>query len=529
MTVQVYEDDIITLAGQIHFMDGSDTLVIGRDAMLTGTSEVIAAIGVAGSGNIIHVDGQLWRAASGGAPGAINGSAAGTEILVGLDGRIISSSVAIDLSGTGGRVHNQGQISANGFAVQLAGNGAAVDNSGVITSFSSSAVIMGAGSLVNTGRISGLTGISNGSGSGLTLNILNSGTITGAPFAIFAIATTDLLNTGLISGDVLVQSGQDAVTNTGQLRGNVRLGSGDDRFDGSGGVNFGAVFGEAGHDTLIGGARGETLVGGAGRDALDGGAGFDFASYQDASAGVTANLADAVLNTGEALGDEYVSIEGLIGSAHRDVLSGNAGSNTIDGRAGADHMAGGAGNDTYIVDNAGDRVQELVGQGTDTIRSSSTFALQSAGAGVERLFLTGTGNINGTGDGFANRITGNDGANVLDGRAGRDALTGDQGADTFRFTAPVSVLNSDRIVDFSVADDTISLENAAFVGLPVGALAAGAFRIGAAAGDANDRIIYNSGSGALLFDRDGTGPIAAVQFAVATAGLALASNDFVVT
>jgi serralysin len=79
-----------------------------------------------------------------------------------------------------------------------------------------------------------------------------------------------------------------------------------------------------------------------------------------------------------------------------------------------------------------------------------------------------------------------------------------------------------------VADDMIVLENAVFTGLVAGGLSAAQFVIGTAAQDANDRVIYNSGTGALLFDSDGTGAAAAVQFATVSAGLGLTNLDFFV-
>lgn len=118
----------------------------------------------------------------------------------------------------------------------------------------------------------------------------------------------------------------------------------------------------------------------------------------------------------------------LSGLAGDDTLVGNAGDDVLDGAAGADELIGGAGNDTYIVDNVGDKVIEAAGNGIDTVRASISQALTS---NVENLFLTGSVNINGTGNALANRLTGNTGNNVLDGRIGADTMEGGAGNDTY--------------------------------------------------------------------------------------------------
>ena len=82
-----------------------------------------------------------------------------------------------------------------------------------------------------------------------------------------------------------------------------------------------------------------------GADSLNGGAGFDTAAYYNATFRVTASLINAAANTGEAAGDTYVSIEGLIGSSFNDQLTGDGGSNTLIGGSGADALDGGAGFD----------------------------------------------------------------------------------------------------------------------------------------------------------------------------------------
>ncbi len=99
-------------------------------------------------------------------------------------------------------------------------------------------------------------------------------------------------------------------------------------------------------DTLIGDNNGNNLDGSAGADILNGQGGFDYARYNSSNSGVVANLANASQNTGDAFGDTYISIEGLIGSIFNDWLIGDAADNFFRGDAGADALDGGAGFDT---------------------------------------------------------------------------------------------------------------------------------------------------------------------------------------
>ena len=114
------------------------------------------------------------------------------------------------------------------------------------------------------------------------------------------------------------------------------------------------IFGLAGNDVLTGGSGDDVLRGGLGADHLDGGTGFDLADYLQAGAGVTADLVYSATNTGEAAGDTYSGIDGLIGSEFGDVLRGGWGAERLEGRggddtlmarAGSDVLAGGAGDD----------------------------------------------------------------------------------------------------------------------------------------------------------------------------------------
>ena len=116
--------------------------------------------------------------------------------------------------------------------------------------------------------------------------------------------------------------------------------------------------GGAGNDTLGGAAGNDTLRGGAGADKLVGGSGIDTASYSTATKGVIASLANAAINTNEAKGDTYSSIENLFGSTFADKLIGNSGANRLIGYHGNDTLTGGAGADVFAFEK---------GYGRDTI------------------------------------------------------------------------------------------------------------------------------------------------------------------
>lgn len=307
------------------------------------------------------------------------------------------------------------------------------------------------------------------------------------------------------------------------------------------------IDGNSGNNRLDGGAGADVLRGGAGDDiytidnagdivveAANGG--YDWV-YSSVTVTALANNVERLVLTGTA------NLNGT-GNASDNVIDGNSGNNRLDGGAGADVLRGGAGNDIYTVDNVGDLVVETANNGEDWVYSSVSIA--ALFNNVERLVLTGSAAIDGAGNALNNVIDGNSAANVLRGLAGDDTLRGQAGddtliggpgadgliggpgADAFVFDAALGGGNIDRIYDFNVADDTIYLDDAVFTALSAGPLAEGQFVIGAAAADADDRIIYNQTTGALFYDADGAGGAAAVQFATLNAGLALTHADFLV-
>uniref|UniRef100_UPI0031E0FB9A calcium-binding protein n=1 Tax=Inquilinus sp. TaxID=1932117 RepID=UPI0031E0FB9A len=219
---------------------------------------------------------------------------------------------------------------------------------------------------------------------------------------------------------------------------------------------------------------GDNLYGGAGADQLDGGAGFDLARYDNAAAGVIADL-QAGGNKGDAQGDAYTSIEGLVGTAFDDMLtgdgganllSGGGGDNRLDGGAGNDVLLGGAGTDTMTGGAGADHLDGGAGPVDNAIYSSSPAGVTvdlSLGIGhggdAEGDTLSGIEVVNGSfsfddtliGDGAANWLFGLGGNDRLDGGAGADLLVGDStlpgdaGVDTAGYSTSTAGVTVDLI------------------------------------------------------------------------------------
>ena len=132
------------------------------------------------------------------------------------------------------------------------------------------------------------------------------------------------------------------------------------------------------------------------------------------------------------------------------------------------------------------------------------------------------------GNSASNTLIGSTSDNFFFGGLGNDTVTSGAGYDSFIFSTALGSTNVDTITDFSVANDTILLSRAIFSSAgAIGKLAAGAFNTGSAALQADDRIIYNSTNGALIYDSNGNVAGGAVQFATLSAGLtSLSAADF---
>ncbi|MBD2289535.1 DUF4347 domain-containing protein [Microcystis wesenbergii FACHB-1317] len=172
---------------------------------------------------------------------------------------------------------------------------------------------------------------------------------------------------------------------------------------------------------------------------------------------------------------------------------------------------------------------------SDTLTANVTTTLP---ANVENLTLTGSANINGTGNAANNILTGNSGNNILNGSDGNDTLIGGTGNDTItggaggdRFTFNNRNEGIDTITDFlSSQGDKITVSAGGFGGgLAAGvAITAAQFVLGTTALNASNRFIYNTITGGLFFDGDGTGTLAAIQIATLSSKPTLTASDILV-
>lgn len=255
--------------------------------------------------------------------------------------------------------------------------------------------------------------------------------------------------------------------------------AGDAAINGTGNALANILTGNDKANILNGGAEADTMAGGGDNDtyivddvddevvenADEGDA--DTVQSSATSFTLSANVENLTLTgTAKIDGDGNGSGNILVGNAAAndlyghggdDTLRGNAGNDTLNGGAGADSMTGGTGDDTYTVDDEGDTVTEAGGGGSDTVKSSIEYTL---GADVEHLTLTGTADIDGTGNVGDNTITGNTGDNTLAGGGGadifvfapgfgEDTISGWEDGDKISLNADLGVAN------FAALDDAL--------------------------------------------------------------------------
>ncbi len=222
-------------------------------------------------------------------------------------------------------------------------------------------------------------------------------------------ALTDDATTTIVLADVRVGTpGNDLILASDK----------DSNIQGLGGND--EIYAAGGNDTVNGGLGDDLLDGGPGNDALTGGGGLDTAAYGSATTGVSVSLAiSGPQDTVGAGTDTLVGISNLIGSAHNDILTGDANRNQLEGGNGDDTLIGGGGEDSanYVKAGAGVTVslaivgpQDTLGAGTDTL------------SGIENLH----GSI------YNDVLTGNAGNNALNGDAGNDIMDGGLGDDVFK-------------------------------------------------------------------------------------------------
>ncbi|SMX32385.1 Hemolysin, chromosomal [Maliponia aquimaris] len=507
-------------------MNGGESGLLSRDGVLyvDGSDAITATPGTNwvfnhgliytynGGFSAIDADGDVFELLNGedGVIDAENPTGGTIDLDLSFAARLVNHGVihstnsnAIDFassdSGAEFRLHNTGEITANdttaldintGTGTSRITNAGFIASAGHTINVHADTLSMGNHILINSGHIVGTgdDGINYNIGDAGGLQIANSGTITGWSQAIQTSRSTSvrILNTGILESigtgsfriAVEIEGGNDLIRNAGLIVGNVEMGAGTDSFDGTGGVVNGAVFGEAGNDTLAGGESADVLVGGADNDTLFGRGGDD-------------NL------SGDS-GSDFI-----LGGAGNDSMSGGTENDTLNGNAGDDTLLGEAGNDV------------LVGQdGSDFLDGGADNDTMDGGNGDDRL-EGGSGN---------DILRGRAGEDDLAGGEGMDLLTGGQGADNFVFRSAAEAglgATRDQILDFEQGSDLII----------VAGLHPGVFEFRGTAGFAPSgnpelRLFETpNGSTIVQMDVDGNGSVDAEIRAAAVIGLT--ADDFV--
>ncbi len=274
-----------------------------------------------------------------------------------------------------------------------------------------------------------------------------------------------------------------------------------------------------GNDTLLGSNQSEYFTSSSGNDSLNGRGGDDRLNAGTGNDTLIGGDGDDLLQ------DDYGD----------DLMLGGSGNDTLEYWSGHDTIKGGSGHDVlkagdYFADWTSAVINLASGRLiTDTGLRVRVKEIESVdlyyGTSGSKLIGSKTANTL-TGSGHGDTISGGGGNDTIKG-GGASVLTGGAGHDTFVFGGNPGADAQDHVTDFT-AQDRILLHNASYFA-PLGdTVTAGELRIGTAARDANDHLIYNSKTGLLLFDADGKGGEAATAIADLGRGLTLDHGQFLI-
>ncbi len=222
------------------------------------------------------------------------------------------------------------------------------------------------------------------------------------------------------------------------------------------GGNARILEGLGGNDTITSGGGNDTLDGGVGNDVLNGGVGDDVFIVDSSADTVAGNGGtDTIMSSVDwdmsvSTGGTDVKNLTLTGTVATHAV-GNALDNIITDNGVLDTLAGGAGNDTYVVSNSADVINEAAGEGTDLVMSSVSFTLAAGTVSeVENITLTGHNNLTAIGNELNNTLTANQGV---------DILTGGDGNDTYVILPPSTVLSvQNTVISFDTSGiDTVKV------------------------------------------------------------------------
>jgi Ca2+-binding RTX toxin-like protein len=215
-------------------------------------------------------------------------------------------------------------------------------------------------------------------------------------------------------------------------------------------------YGSTTAEEAIGGLGADLFYGSSGADIYNGGADFDEVSYTSSASGVTINLIDRSLSTGDALNDVYTDIEQFSGSNFADIIIGTAGNDNLLGKSGNDIIDGGIGDDNLSGDQGDDIFYGSAGSdtinggaGVDTVDYTASVGAVTAyldvttGVGGDAAGdnITAVENLIGSanndilfGSNINNRIDGGSGNDLIYGLGGADILDGGSGIDTVNYS-----------------------------------------------------------------------------------------------